>query len=368
MNTPPLPHALPANSTVGILGGGQLGRMATLAAANLGYRCHIFTPEENSPASQVAAKTTVAGFDDMAALKAFAQQVDVVTLEFENVPVTAVETIAAITPVFPNAEALRIAQHRAVEKQAADDFLLSTVPWQRVVSPVQLEEALDLMGYPAVIKTARLGYDGKGQIVIREGDDLEQVWRALNTDEAILESFIDLMAEISVIVCRDQRGNTRAYPPGANHHENQILATTKVPALIDPLLENQAIEQATKLADALGYIGVLGVEFFIGADRQLYFNEMAPRPHNSGHWTMDAAVTSQFEQQIRAVAGLPLGPVTQRCQVIMENLLGDTPDRIATALKDAEAKLHLYGKAEARPGRKMGHINWLNRSSLPNKL
>ncbi|MEO0392866.1 MAG: ATP-grasp domain-containing protein [Pseudomonadota bacterium] len=215
-----------------------------------------------------------------------------------------------------------------------------------------------------MLKTARLGYDGKGQIVIRNADHLDQIWQELGQVEAVLETFIPLKSEISVIVARDQHGETRAYPPGENHHDNQILATTVVPARIDQGLQDQAIEQAITLAKALDYIGVLGVEFFIAEDNQLYFNEMAPRPHNSGHWTQDAAITSQFEQQIRAVTGLPLGPVTQICPVIMENLLGETPDRVAKATRHEDGKLHLYGKAEAREGRKMGHINWLHQTTL----
>lgn len=360
-----LPHPLPANSWIGILGGGQLGRMAALAAAPLGYQCHIFTPETDSPASQVAARTTVATFDDIEALKRFAAEVDVVTLEFENVPVAAVEAITEQTPVFPTANALSIAQHRAVEKQSANDFGLKTVDWRQVTNAQELATALNEIGRPAVLKTSRLGYDGKGQIIVRDGDDPQQIWQELNSDDAVLEAFIPLEGEVSIIVCRDQQGNTAAFPPGANRHENQILATTIVPASLDPAVQTQAAAYAVKLADAMDYVGVLGVEFFIGTGNTLYFNEMAPRPHNSGHWTQDAAVTSQFEQQIRAVAGLPLGSVAQICPVVMENLLGDPQARIAMAQGHADAKIHLYGKAEARDGRKMGHINWLNRTSLP---
>ncbi|MBV6633371.1 MAG: 5-(carboxyamino)imidazole ribonucleotide synthase [Alphaproteobacteria bacterium] len=357
-------HLAP-NSTIGILGGGQLGRMAALAAANLGYRCHIFTPEADSPAAQVSAAATVASFDDHNALTAFAQAVDVVTLEFENVPPAAVEFLARTTPVRPGADILRLAQHRALEKTAAVEHGLTPVPWKPVTSLAELEAALTDIGAPAVLKTSRLGYDGKGQRMIETAEQAADAWQALNTDDAVLEKRIDLAGEISVITVRGLDGTVLAYPPGENIHKDHILDTTRVPAQIPDALVSKATEDAKALADALGYIGVLGVEFFIAQDGSLYFNEMAPRPHNSGHWTMDAAITSQFEQQVRAVAGLPLGPVDQRCPVIMENLVGDPTERAEAATADPRGKLHLYGKAEARAGRKMGHINWLDCQTVP---
>lgn len=357
--------ALPPNATIGILGGGQLGRMAVLAAANLGYRCHIFTPEADSPAAQVAATTTEAEFTDIEALERFAASVDVITLEFENVPVAAVERLATITPVRPGAEVLRIAQHRALEKTMASDHGITPVPWASVKTLEELQAAVADIGLPGVIKTARLGYDGKGQVTIRDAADVADAWASLKTDDAVYEKLVNLKSEISVIVARDMAGNTVAYPPGENVHRNHILAETKVPATLDQALQVQAIEQAQNIASILDYVGVMGVEFFITAEDALFFNEIAPRPHNSGHWTMDAAMTSQFEQQIRAVIGLPLGSIELRCPVVMENLLGDTTERARIALNDANAKLHLYGKAEAREGRKMGHINWLYSSEIP---
>ncbi|MEM6904119.1 MAG: 5-(carboxyamino)imidazole ribonucleotide synthase, partial [Pseudomonadota bacterium] len=301
------PHALAPNSTIGILGGGQLGRMAALAAANLGYRCHIFTPELDSPAAQVAAGSTVAPFDDHAALSAFAQAVDVVTLEFENVPLESVEFLSRTVPIRPGGDTLRLAQHRALEKTAAAQHGLTPVRWRAVTSLEELYDGLEEIGTPAVLKTARLGYDGKGQQMLHSTEAAAEAWDTLATDEAVLEQKIDLVGEISVITVRGLDGKVLAYPPGENIHRDHILATTRVPAQISPALIEKAAEDAKALADALGYIGVLGVEFFIAEDDTLYFNEMAPRPHNSGHWTMDAAVTSQFEQQIRAITGLPLG-------------------------------------------------------------
>jgi len=357
--------ALPPNAVIGILGGGQLGRMAALAAANLGYRCHIFAPEADSPAMQVSAASTVAAYTDEAALKAVAEAVDVSTLEFENVPVSAVELLASIKPVRPGAQALRLAQHRALEKAAAASHGLTPAPWAQVRSLTELKSAIAELGTPAVLKTSRLGYDGKGQVKIASPADAEAAWATLATDDAVLEKFIDLAAEISVIAVRGTHGDSRAYPPAENTHKHHILDTSRVPAAQPQPLIEEATRLAMMLVEALDYVGVLGVEFFITKDSKLLFNEMAPRPHNSGHWTMDAAITSQFEQQIRAVAGQPLGPVTLRCPVIMENLIGDPSARAAAAIADERGKLHLYGKAEAREGRKMGHINWLGCTEIP---
>lgn len=357
--------ALPPNATIGILGSGQLGRMACLAAANLGYRCHVFSPDTEAPACQVAAAVTVAAYDDRAALERFAEAVDVITLEFENVPLATAEWLADRKPVRPGPSVLRIAQHRALEKQAASDFGLQPVAWRQVRNLDELNTALAEIGTPAVLKTARLGYDGKGQAMIHTAGDAALAWQQLATDDAVLEAFVDLSAEVSVIVARDLTGHCLTYDPAENTHAHHILATSTVPASLPADLLDQAREMARRLAERLDYVGVLGVEFFVTGDQRLLFNEMAPRAHNSGHWTMDAALTSQFEQQIRAVAGLPLGSTSLRCPVVMENLLGDTTGRAAIALADPHAKLHLYGKAEARPGRKMGHINWLDCRDIP---
>jgi 5-(carboxyamino)imidazole ribonucleotide synthase len=357
----PASSPLPPGSTIGIIGGGQLGRMAALAAARLGYRVHIFTPETDSPAAQVSDAATIARYDDQDAIERFVRSVDVVTFEFENIPAESVRHMAEHVPVRPCWSVLEVAQDRVNEKRFFNSIGIETAPWRAVGSLEDLRRAVDEIGRPSVLKTARMGYDGKGQVKIGPDTDLEEAWAALGKglDEAgqgVLEGFIDFLGEISVIVARGQDGEWAAFDPVWNVHRDHILDTTTVPAPIPPSLIGQAMDIAHRSAEALGVVGLLAVEMFVTPDR-LLANEMAPRPHNSGHWTMDACVTDQFEQFIRAVCGLPLGSPERHSDAEMKNLIGADVDQWLDILKDPTARLHLYGKAEARPGRKMGHVN-----------
>lgn len=349
---------LPPGATVGILGGGQLGRMTALAAARLGYRCHIFTPEADGPAAQVAAATTVAPYEDEEALAAFAAAVDVVTLEFENVPLPSVRFLAQGMAVRPGPNVLEIGQNRINEKTFFGGFA-STAPWRRVTDAATLRAAVDEIGSPAILKTTRFGYDGKGQVRIEADSDLAEAWATLRTDEAILEGFIRFEKEISVIVARGADGATACYCPVENVHRHHILDTTTAPANVSATTGDRAAAIATRAAQELDLIGLLAVEMFVTNSGEVLVNEMAPRPHNSGHWTMDACAVDQFEQLVRAVCGLPLGNPQRRCDAVMKNLLGDDVDGWLNYLADPTAHLHLYGKLEARPGRKMGHVNFL---------
>ena len=350
--------------TVGIVGGGQLGRMAALAAARLGYRVHIFSPEPNSPAAQVAAAATVAAYTDAAALEAFAHAVDVVTFEFENIPADSVRRLAEIVPVRPGWTVLETAQDRIVEKQFFNGIGIATAPWRAVESREALVAALAEIGRPAVLKTARMGYDGKGQVRIDPTTDPAEAWAALakspgsETGTAILEGFIAFEGEISVVIARGADGAWAAFDPAWNVHRHHILHTSTVPAPVTPAVAAAAIEIARAAAEALDLIGLLAVEMFV-TPTGLLVNEMAPRPHNSGHWTMDACLTDQFEQFIRAVCGLPLGSPRRHSDAVMTNLIGAEVDGWDALLRDPENRLHLYGKAEARPGRKMGHVTRL---------
>ena len=348
---------LPPGSTIGILGGGQLGRMTALAAANLGYRCHVYDPEPGGPASQVAAATTAAGWDDAAALDGFARAVDVVTYEFENVPVEAVERLARTVPVRPGPLALQVAQHRVEEKRFARHCGLETAPFWGVTTLDELAEGVAAVGVPAILKTSRFGYDGKGQVAIGLDTSLREAWQTLDADDAILERRIDFAAEISVIVARGVDGATRVFPPALNEHRGGILRRSLAPAPVEPAVADAACAAAVTLAAALDLVGLLAVELFVTDDGRVLVNEIAPRPHNSGHWTQDGCATSQFEQFVRAVAGLPLGPVDALFETEMINLIGDDARDWPALIADPTAKLHLYGKAEARPGRKMGHVN-----------
>jgi 5-(carboxyamino)imidazole ribonucleotide synthase len=345
--------------TIGIVGGGQLGRMTALAAANLGYRCHIFCPEADSPAAQVAAAATVAPYGDEAALDRFARAVDVVTYEFENLPTPSFARMGAVVPVRPHWRCLETTQHRVAEKDFVNAQGIATAPYRRVDGPAALAEALDALGRPAVLKTTRLGYDGKGQVKIGPHDDPEAAWRAMGGDEGILEGFVDFEREISAIVARGQDGTSSCFDVVWNEHRDHILAATHAPAPVPAALAEQARDISRLLAERLGLVGLLAVEMFVGRDGRLLVNELAARPHNSGHWTIDACVTSQFEQFVRAVAGLPLGDPSRHSDAVMENLLGDDILRWPALLAEPAAKLHLYGKAEARPGRKMGHVTRL---------
>ena len=345
--------------SLGILGGGQLGRMLAIAAAQLGLRVHVYAPDRDSPAFEVAAQATVAAYEDEAALLRFARSVDAVTYEFENVPSAAAAILAAHARLSPNAEALATTQDRLREKTFVAGLGIATAPFAAVSSERELEDALIQIGRPAVLKTRRFGYDGKGQAMIREGGDPVAAWTDIGRAPCILEGFVPFEREVSVVAARASSGAFAAYDLCANTHRHHILDVTRVPAGVSPATERAALEIAERIAHALAYVGVLAVEMFLvrreGAE-QLVVNEIAPRVHNSGHWTIEGAVTSQFEQHVRAVCGWPLGSTARLGDVEMRNLIGDDLAAWSSILAEPGAHLHLYGKAEARPGRKMGHV------------
>lgn len=351
--------ALPPGAAIGILGGGQLGRMAALAAARLGYRCHVFSPDADAPAKEVSAAQTTAPYEDEDAARAFAQAVDVVTFEFENVPDRTLAAISEIVDVRPGVEALHVSQDRAIEKKFLADNAVGTAPWAPIGSREDLIAA-KAVGFPAILKTARFGYDGKGQVRIDSESGLEAAWAEIGNAPAVLEGFVDFEREISVIVARGADGRTQSYTPVDNVHRDHILHTTTAPSTIGAALAGTARKTAERIAEALDLAGLLAVEMFVTRDGNILVNEIAPRPHNSGHWTMDACAVSQFEQFIRAVAGLPLGDPERHSDAVMTNLIGDEADRWLQISEEAGACLHLYGKAESRPGRKMGHVNRLS--------
>jgi 5-(carboxyamino)imidazole ribonucleotide synthase len=354
--TPPIRPGM----IVGILGGGQLGRMLALAAAEMGLSCHVYCPDPKSPAFAVAAARTVAPYEDEAALAAFAGAVDVVTFEFENVPAETLAFLAGRAPVFPGARSLTIAQDRLFEKRLMEAEGIPTAPFAEVAKQADIYSAIARAGRPAILKTRRLGYDGKGQAVIRAGDDPVAAWRAIGEVPAILEAYVAFEREVSVVLARGRDGGIRAFDITENVHENGILATSTVPAWITPALADEALAIAGTIAVALDHVGVLAVEMFVlpeGAPRRLLVNEIAPRVHNSGHWTSDACLCSQFEQHIRAVAGWPLADPARHSDATMTNLIGDAVDAWPALAAEPGARLHLYGKAETRPGRKMGHVN-----------
>jgi 5-(carboxyamino)imidazole ribonucleotide synthase len=345
--------------TIGILGGGQLGRMIALAAAALGYRCHIFCPEPLSPAKLVTPFSTTAAYDDKEALAAFAKAVDVVTFEFENVPAPSADLLAGLKPVRPGPQALRIAQDRLKEKDFLRSIDVATAPYREVTSEEALRRAIHDIGPLSVLKTVRLGYDGKGQVMISPDVDSAAAWRDLRAELGILEGFVDFACEISVIVARGANGTWAIYPPVENQHSKHILDTTIAPARIADEVAMRAEAIARHVAEKLDLVGLLAVEMFVTPTGEVLVNEMAPRPHNSGHWTIDACYTSQFEQLVRAICGLPLGSPERHSDAIMKNLLGEDVERWREALNDPLTKLHLYGKEKASPGRKMGHVTRL---------
>ena len=353
---------LKPGQTIGILGGGQLARMLALAAAPFGLRCHIFAPEADSPAFDVAYAHTIADYADEAALARFAEAVDVITYEFENVPAHTAAFLAARRPVRPDPQALAITQDRLSEKQFLTSLGLPLAPFWEINSLTDLEAALAVSGRPAVLKTRRFGYDGKGQVMIREGDDAAAALAQLGTAPAVLEGFVPFTREVSVVVARALDGRVAAYDLCENNHKNHILSQTLVPAQVDGKATELALQYAQTLASSLGYVGVMAVEMFVvgeSGDEQILVNEIAPRVHNSGHWTIEGAETSQFAQHIRAVAGWPLGSVTRLGRVRMDNLVGEEAEDWLVLLSDPHAHLHLYGKAEARKGRKMGHVTFV---------
>jgi 5-(carboxyamino)imidazole ribonucleotide synthase len=350
---------LPPGSTIGILGGGQLGRMTAMAAARLGYRTHVFATEADAPAAQVASATTVAPFGDAAAVARFAAAIDVATCEFENVPAAALRRVAAKRPVLPRPEILEIAQDRLREKNFLRSAGAATTEFRAVSSPDALAEALRALGCPAVLKTVRLGYDGKGQVRLDADTHIAEAWRRMGAGQGILEAFVDFECEVSVIVARGADGTMAAYPPVENRHVNHILDTTIAPARIVPATASDAVAIARRIAERLDLVGVLAVEMFVTRSGAILVNELAARPHNSGHWTIDACVTSQFEQLVRTICGLPLGSTERHSDAVMTNLIGRDVEKWREALDEPNAKLHLYGKRAVRPGRKMGHITRL---------
>ena len=354
-------------SALGVLGGGQLGRMFAIAARRMGYRVHTFSPEEDTPTGQVADVEVVADYADLDALRAFARHVDVVTFEFENVPVDAVDAIEELTPVRPCGAALHTAQQRAREKQFLADRGFPTAPFGRAATLDELWDAVTRVGTPAVIKTAVFGYDGKGQHKVTTPADVEHIWTAIGHQEAVVEKFISLQTEISMIGVRGVDGEVAMYQPFENRHRDHILDVTTIPAAITPALAARAAEITRSIMEELQYVGVICVEFFVDTEGELLVNEVAPRPHNSGHLTFDAAVTSQFEQQVRAICALPLGSTRLLATAAaMANLLGDLwadgEPNWAAASRFGDVKLHLYGKAEPRAGRKMGHMTAMGRT------
>ncbi len=349
-------------TTIGIIGGGQLGRMLAMAAARLNFRTVILEPQVDCPAAQVANEQIIAAYDDEAALSQLAAVSDIITYEFENVPVAAAERLAAKRPVFPPPKALEVAQDRLVEKRFINDCGIATARFHAVDSQADLEAALADFGGTGVLKTCRLGYDGKGQRVFRSSDDSPAgAFAALGGVPLILESFVPFEREISIIAARSTDGTVACFDPAENVHRNGILHTSTVPAAVGDATADAARKAAKAILDALGYVGVIGVEFFVLADGSLIANEMAPRVHNSGHWTEAACVVSQFEQHIRAVSGLPLGNPRRHSDCVMQNLIGDDLNDVPAWLAKDDVLVHLYGKTEARAGRKMGHVTQLLR-------
>ena len=347
---------LPRGAVIGILGGGQLGRMLSVAASRLGLRCHIYEPGDAPPAGHVAEAVTTAGYDDHSALRAFAASVDVVTYEFENVPTSALDLLEEAAPIRPGRNALATSQDRLVEKQFLRGLGLEVAPFAPVSDLDTMVAAVAEIGAPAILKTRRLGYDGKGQARLREPGDATAAWEAMHGAPAILEGFVRFDLEISVIAARSIDGEIRCFDPGHNVHHDGILRTTTVPAPVSEQVRTTALDAAGTILTALDYVGVLGVELFVTGDTILV-NEIAPRVHNSGHWTQNGCVIDQFEQHIRAVAGWPLGDPARHSDVMMENLIGDDLDQIASVATDPNVAIHDYGKAETKPGRKMGHVN-----------
>ena len=350
---------LKPGDTIGILGGGQLGRMLAMAAARLGLRCQVFSPDPDSPAFDVVLNAACAEYADVEALELFANDVDVITYEFENVPAAAALILAARRPVLPNRKILETTQDRLAEKDFVKRLGIGTADYADVSSPATLRAAISRIGLPAVLKTRRFGYDGKGQALIREGDDTDHIWAEIGTKSAILEAFIPFEREISVIAARSASGEVECFDVTENEHRDHILKTSRAPAAISDALAAQARDVAGKIATALDYVGVLAVEMFVLVDDtgpKILVNEIAPRVHNSGHWTLDGASISQFEQHIRAIAGWPLGKPVRHGPVTMTNLIGDEILEYEQWLTVPGATVHLYGKGPPRPGRKMGHV------------
>jgi 5-(carboxyamino)imidazole ribonucleotide synthase len=359
---------LKPGDTIGILGGGQLGRMLATAAARLGLRCQVFSPDPDSPAFDVVMNATCAEYADVEALELFASDVDVITYEFENVPAASAMILAARRPVLPDRKILETTQDRLAEKDFVTRLGIGTADYADISSAAALRTAIARIGLPAVLKTRRFGYDGKGQAIIRNGDDPDLVWENLATKSAILEAFIPFEREISVIAARSASGQVECFDVTENEHSDHILKISRAPAAISDALAAQARGIAERIAQALNYVGVLAVEMFVvpgDGGPKVLVNEIAPRVHNSGHWTLDGASISQFEQHIRAIAGWPLGKPVRHGPVTMTNLIGDDIKDYEQWLTVPGATLHLYGKGPPRPGRKMGHVTQVAAPKVP---
>ena len=345
-----------SGSTIGILGGGQLGQMLSMAAARLGFKTHIFEPSKNPPASNVSSKFTRAEYDDYDALKQFASSVDVVTYEFENIPTAALDIIETQSEIFPNREALKISQDRLIEKEFINKLGFKTASFCEVNSIEELIHAINQIGAPSILKTRRFGYDGKGQVKVQPSSKPEEIWKNLGEKALILEGFINFSSEFSVIGSRSKDGQISCFDPGENVHKDGILRTTTVPAHLTNQQKTEAVLITAKILETLKYVGVIGIEFFLEKN-SLVINEFAPRVHNSGHWTQNGCTVDQFEQHIRAITGWKLGNAERHSDVIMENLIGDEIYKTNQLVEDGSIALHLYGKADVNPGRKMGHFN-----------
>ena len=349
-------NPLPLGACIGILGGGQLGRMLAVAASRLGLKAHIFEPGANPPAGHVAHQVTTASYEDDAALRRFAQSVDVITYEFENIPTSALDILEQIRPIHPGRRALAKSQDRLLEKEFLTGLGLKVAPYANVTTDAEAEAAAQSIGTPSILKTRRMGYDGKGQIRLKDASDMAEAWQAMQGAPSVLEGFINFTHEVSVIAARASDGQVACYDPGENAHREGILHSTTVPATLSAAQRMDAVLLAGQILNALDYVGVMGVELFVTTDG-LIVNEIAPRVHNSGHWTQNGCDICQFEQHIRAVAGWPLGDGSRHSDILMENLIGAEMDRVPE-LRKTNAALHLYGKSEIKPGRKMGHVNF----------
>ncbi|MEZ7135151.1 5-(carboxyamino)imidazole ribonucleotide synthase [Komagataeibacter sp. SM21] len=362
--------ALPPGSILGIVGGGQLGRMSAIAAARLGYRAHILTQEADGPAAQVAHAVTLGRYDDHDALRRFADAVDVITFEFENISADGLDLLSSIRPVHPAGRILRISQDRIAEKTFMAENDIPVAPWRAVHDRADLGTAAEELGYPFILKTTRLGYDGKGQARIHDASELDAAFDSLRPHPLVAEGMVHFACEVSVMVARNERGEITTFDVTENRHRNGILDLSLAPARISPALAAQAVDLARRIAGALGLIGLLGVEMFVDRDGSLRVNEIAPRPHNSGHWTMNACPVDQFEMHVRAVTNQPLPPAIRHSDAVMKNLIGPDDMALWPQIMAAPRLLaHHYGKAEARPGRKMGHVNVLfPHGSLPGEF
>ncbi len=353
---PTLDAPLKTGAVIGILGGGQLGRMLSVAAARLGFKTCVYEPAGDCPASHVANFHMQAAYDDVQALERFARSVDVITYEFENIPTSALDILENLRPIRPNREALRISQDRITEKDFLTSLGLTVAPYANVESAADLDAAIAEIGTPAILKTRRFGYDGKGQARLKSPEDAAQAWVDMADAPSVLEGFVDFTHEVSVIGARSADGDVACFDPGENVHRGGILHSTTVPATLTAAQRMDAVLLTANILNALDYVGVMGVELFVTRGG-LIVNEIAPRVHNSGHWTQNGCAVDQFEQHIRAVAGWPLGDGVRHSDVVMENLIGDDMDRVEAIARESNAALHLYGKPDVKAGRKMGHVN-----------